>query len=208
MLSVCPSVRHPRMYAHLRHATPRHATPRHARATPRHGRSACSPEGCSPSCAGAASRPCAMGCPRCAGAAIPSTRPCAGRRGPRCARSARRGRARRRPASPAWTWTRSSRSSPHHRSSPHALHKWTVSAAHTNEEWAAVMMRVRKGWWKERRGVREKGGRFSGRQFAYLAGDAPSDTSDRLHQAARGSAQACLKQASRQTVLPRRSANI
>ena len=33
--------------------------------------------------------------------------------------------------------------------------------------WAAVMMRVRKGWWKERRGVREKGGRFSGRQFAY-----------------------------------------
>lgn len=50
-----------------------------------------------------------------------------------------------------------------------ALHKWTVSAAHTNEEWAAVMMRVRKGWWKERRGVREKGGRFSGRQFAYQA---------------------------------------
>ena len=44
-----------------------------------------------------------------------------------------------------------------------------AATEHTNEEWAAVMMRVRKGWWKERRGVREKGGRFSGRQFAYQA---------------------------------------
>ena len=46
------------------------------------------------------------------------------------------------------------------------------------------------------------------RQAVRVPGDAPSATSDRLHQAARGSAQACLKQASRQTVLPRRSANI